>query len=85
MQTLDVTAESRSVTIGGLLPHTLYVFEVSAVTIVEGPSADASATTDEAGTNTYNKVNHKHLYVHHLIIYSTKCSTELHGNTDQSI
>ena len=51
MQTLNVTADNRSVTIGDLLPHTSYVFEVSAVTIVEGPSANANATTDEAGTN----------------------------------
>ena len=63
LQTLNVTADSRSVTIGDLLPHTLYVFEVSAATIVEGPSANASATTAEAGTNMYNKVNHKYLYI----------------------
>ena len=53
MQTFNVTPEIRSVTIEGLSPHTLYVFEVSAFTIEEGPSANTSATTDEAGTNMY--------------------------------
>ena len=53
MQTFNVTPEIRSVTIEGLSPNTLYIFEISAFTIEEGPSANASATTAEAGTNMY--------------------------------
>lgn len=51
----NVSADTRSVTVGDLSPHTLYVFEVSAFTIEAGPNATASATTDEAGINVHYK------------------------------
>ena len=44
-----VSESNTQVLVGDLIPFTAYTFLVSAVTVDEGPEAEANATTSEAG------------------------------------
>ena len=45
----SVSRNNTGILVGDLLPFTAYTFLVSAVTVDEGPEAEANATTSEAG------------------------------------